>query len=592
MTTLRDWKGAGSLGSINTQASPLAIDRPVVANKDLVLLSGFLASHLGSTAGGISDIVDLSRYTSYGSGSNRLGGVFAAVVTDATAFNAAVDFLLKAGTSTATTRTLGVVGSYAPDSGKHWDLASIVAAGPEFNSAAQTFDNYPAIAARTDTFGIAMTNKGPSVSLTRHVVPTGTLLIQQRSVSAATNENTATNTLNTNSVSDSVVSMALIPSGGGAQVDFVAQAADGSSSGTALSQASGACIAFSVALNQVDDEAPVDPLPVVTGFGFGTVEKFLQTRHADMAHRNAGLGTSGSNPADGYPEMTEYGIRRAANDGFGIIEISCQRTSDGGWIGAHDETFDRVTEETIYDGQNYSARTTAEVLALHVNRGTTGGSQPYATLQTLINTLPDDFIFLIDPKQAGGTGAYLTAFMDIIDSLLGPSRAIIKIDGAATASRFQSVKDYVSTSEPGKQYLTAAYWYDTSNWANIPGKLPYVDLAGLNVDPNLAAGSYWTDLRNLCDAQTAIDGKQRYIWAHVIQQSSRYADALTLGADFLQVSNAALFQRGVDDWRPFLGPDGFAVDEVYASDGTTSGLADRVYVSDGTTSTLEWERNP
>lgn len=591
MTTLEDSTGAGSVGSINTQTTPLAIDRPVVEDGWLVLLGGFLASHLGTTSGGITDIVDLDRVTSYG-GSNRLGGVFLAVVDDAAAFNAAADFILKAGTSATTTRTLGVVGAYAPAVGKVWDLSSVVAAGPESNASAQTNDFYPTIAARTDTFGIAMTNKGPSVSLTKHQVPDGTLLIQQRSASGATNENPPT-TANSNSVSDSVVSIARIPSGGGAQVNFVAQNAD-LSDGAPLSQASGACITFTVAIDQIDDGPGPDPLPTVTGKGFGTVQKFLQTRHADMAHRNAGLGTYGSNPADGYPEMTEYGIRRAANDGFGLIEISCQRTSTGDFIGAHDETFDRVTEETTYDGQNYSARTTAEILALHVNRGTTGGAQPYATLQTLISTLPDDFIFLIDPKQAGGTPAYLTAFMDIVDSLLGPSRAIIKIDGAATASRFQAVKNYVSTSEPGVQYLTAAYWYDTTtNFStSIPPKMPYVDLAGLNADPNLAADSYWTDLRAMCDAQTAIDGKQRYIWAHVIQRLERYDAAIAKGADFLQVSNAALFQRGVAAWRPAIGPDGFAEKEIYRSDGVTTELVTRAYKSDGVTTTLIWEREP
>lgn len=557
MTTLRDSKGAGSVGSINTQATPLAVDRPLVANGDLVLLGGFLASHLGSTTGGISDIVDLARVTGLGGGSNRLGGVFAAKVTDAAAFNAAVDFLLKGGASTTATRTLGVVGSYAPDAGKSWDLSTLVASGPEYNAAAQSNDLFPTIAARTDTFGISMTNKGASASLTRHVVPTGTLTIQQRSNSGATNENVGTETPNSNSVSDSVVSITRVPSGGGAQVNFVAQAADGSSSGTALSQAAGACIAFTVALDQVtDEELEPEPLPTVTGRGFGTVSKFLQTKHAVSAHRNFGLGAAGSSPADGYPEMTELGVRMAANAGAGLIEISCQGV-DGGWIGMHDETPNRVIQETTYDGTAWSTLTLAQALALRVNAGTTGGPQPVATLQQLIETLPEDFIFMVDPKQQAATR--LTEFLDILMGYGGPERFIIKIDGAAALGRFQAIK----THNPG--WIVAAYFYDTTtNFAtSIPPKLPYIDLAGLNVEPNLAAESYWTDLRAMLNAQTAVDGKTRYIWAHVIQSQARYDAAIARGADFLQVSNVALPKNGVSAWRPALGPDGFAVKEIY-----------------------------
>lgn len=307
----------------------------------------------------------------------------------------------------------------------------------------------------------------------------------------------------------------------------------------------------------------------------------LQTRHSVWSHRNGGLGTSGSSPANGYPEMTEYGVRMAANAGASIIEISCQRTSDEQWIGAHDQTFDRVTQETTYDGQNYSARTAAEILALHVNAGATGGPQPYATLQQLVETLPEDFVFLVDPKQAGGTPSYLTAFLNILDSLGGPERFIVKIDGAATASRFQAVKDH----NPSNPYVTAAYWYDTTtNFAtSIPPKLPYVDLAGLNIEPNEAAASYWTDLRAMCNAQTAIDGKQRYIWAHVVQSQAGHDLAIARGADFIQCSNVAVTQKGVEAWRPILGPDGFAVKEIYAG----SALAQKVYVGDE----LVWVRS-
>lgn len=535
MTTLADSEGVGIVGSINSSTTPTPLNRPTVSNGDLVLLAPFFAQLVGTNL--IDAIADLTMYTSYGSSSNRLGAIFAGIVTDAAAFNAAAAFSLESNSATVT-RVAGVVGAYTPDPGFEWDMGSIVTGGPEFNASSQSSDTFPTVAARTDTFGAAFTNKGSSTLLTKHVVPTGTLTIQARSVTSPSG-----------SVSDSVASITRIPSGGGATVNFVVD--DGGS--TPLSQAGNACVTLTLAINQVDT---TPDLPTVTEPGFGTVRKMLATRGATFAHRNLG-GT--------YPEMTEYGARMAANAGFGCVEISCQRTSDGVWFGAHDTTPDRVAVQTTHDGTLFSALTWAQVSAMTIGVGVTGAPAPFATLQQLVETLPSDYVFLVDPKQSGDNATYRTAFLDLVDTLLGPTRAIIKLDIYAAVATFQAAQ--------ARGYKTMAYMYGPPSSESDPGvvaaRMPYVDLPGLNYNAT-----------NWAAMQALYPGKKW--WGHVAATQANHDEAIANGADFVQCTSVTITPTGVEAWRPGLLSDGFAPAELRVG----AGLVQKVYRG----SSLEWER--
>lgn len=263
-----------------------------------------------------------------------------------------------------------------------------------------------------------------------------------------------------------------------------------------------------------------DALPTVTGHGFTSVQQMLETFGATWAHRNLG-GT--------YPEMTEYGTRMAANAGYGVIEISVQRTSDGVLIGSHDATPDRVAQETTYDGTNFTALTSTQVLALHANVGSTGAPKPFATLTQLVETLPEDFIFLVDNKP----GSYMTEFLALLDSLGGPTKFIVKIDGSATYTRFQQVQ--------AAGYKTAAYFYDTTSSSKIAENMPYVDLPGLNYN---ADQSYWDSLLAY--------GKP--IWGHVCVTQANADMAMAKGATFIQSTSVAIAPVGVESWEAPLEP--------------------------------------
>jgi len=265
-----------------------------------------------------------------------------------------------------------------------------------------------------------------------------------------------------------------------------------------------------------EDDPDPEPLPEVTGQGFVSVQQMLETPGATWAHRNLG-GT--------YPEMTEYGARMAANYGHGVIEVSCLRTSDGVWVGTHDATPDRVALETTYDGQYIESLTSAQVLSLHAVVGPTGAPQPFARAIDIFQTLPEDFIFLVDPKSSAAN--YMADFLSMLDTYLGPERAIVKIDGAATLPRFQAAK--------AAGYLVAAYFYSNTPEQTIADRMPYVDIPGMNWD---AGTTPWTNILSY--------GKP--VWGHVCETQEQYNTCISKGATFVQCTTTAIAPVGVESW--------------------------------------------
>src|SRR5690606_19767193 len=128
---------------------------------------------------------------------------------------------------------------------------------------------------------------------------------------------------------------------------------------------------------------------------------------------------------------------------------------------------------------------------LNVVVGTTGAPKPLATLEQLVNTLPDDFVFMVDPKSGHNN---MSEFLDLVDSLLGPERAFIKMD-IVPVDRFQAAK--------ARGYITACYFYSSTPEQTIIDRMPYVDLPGMNWD---AGATPWDNLLAY--------GKP--VWGHVV----------------------------------------------------------------------------
>lgn len=530
------------VGNQNLSTTPKTVGvHASLAVGDLVVLTTYIAQGNGVTQTAPAP-TGMTKVSSDGSTTNRVGGVFYAI---ADAGNLATLNALTQTSNSTTSRVVIITEVWTPDSGYHWDASTAAAVGPLWYGSAHSSATWPTdtLGTKTLKLGASMTNKSASTTLSTHTAAGGgTDTEQGMSPSAATN-----GPPNTVSVSDSASSITV----GGTGVTYnvsqangqtylfgIDQVSDapvpevrtatgsltlsGSADGTVAGGVQTRTATGTVTLSGAATATSNVGLPTVTGHGFVNITQMMETPGTTFAHRNLG----GS-----YPEMTEWGIRTAANLGHGVIEISCQRDSQGTWWGIHDQTPDRVAVQTIYDGQQISSLTTAQVASLTINVGSTGAPQPFATLQTLLNTLPSDFVYMVDPKQSGGTPAYMTEFLDILDANGGPTKIFVKVDGAATATRFIAAQ--------ARGYKTSAYYYAApatpTNPANVAANIPYVDIPGLNYD---ASQSDWNTYLAY--------GKP--MWAHVIPDQTGYNTSITRGAKFVQVTSATITPVGVSAW--------------------------------------------
>src|SRR5690606_37392032 len=101
------------------------------------------------------------------------------------------------------------------------------------------------------------------------------------------------------------------------------------------------------------DEEGVERVPASARFihpGFNSVEQLINTPGATMAHRGG---------SEHFPEMSEWAYDQSILRGFGVLEFSAQRTSDGWWFGVHNPDLNEVTGSTGLP--NISTMTRAEV---------------------------------------------------------------------------------------------------------------------------------------------------------------------------------------------------------------------------------------
>lgn len=487
-----------AMGNINPNTYPAIVPAiPGLAEKDLVVVAAWHAQALAAS-GTLTAPAGMQRISPQGVTPARLMGVFVIVVEDPADF--ASGFLI--GGTTASSRVVGTALAYSPAAGKKFDLSLILSSDAEWVGTAATENLFPAMDAATLRLTFTGTNKSATTVMTTHT-PGGGGTLRAFGISRGdANASTADSALSAVENGDRVTYN--------------------------TSQAN--AVQFGITAQEMDESSDPDPLPVVTGHGFVSVQQMLETPGATSAHRALG-GT--------YPEMTEYGARMAANLGHGLIEISAQRDADGTWWCSHDPTLDRVILEGSFDGQQISSLTTAQLTGLQVNVATSGGPKPFVTVEQLVETLPEDFIFALDAKQSGGTPSLMTEFLDLCDLLLGPDRCIIKVDGASTPGRLQAAQ--------ARGYKTMAYYYGApatpTPQASVLNNLPYVDLPGLNWDATveewekytLPGGIYYTG---------------RPMWGHVVTSQAQADQATARGARIIQATTTAITPVGVEAWVP------------------------------------------
>lgn len=246
--------------------------------------------------------------------------------------------------------------------------------------------------------------------------------------------------------------------------------------------------------------------------GFNTVAEMLATPGSTWAHRGGSVT---------YPEHSLHGYTQSVARGYGVLEISLGRTSDGVWFGLHDQTTDRTSGGTY---GNASSQTWAQIQMQQILTGP-GGPQPYMTWNELVEKYGSTHIIVADPKYA--LGSYRTEFLNMVYNTVGTERAIIKYSGVGSGAAA------LSTAAQAMGFTTWGYFYaaDAS--------------AGLGGNGNLQTwGPSWTLIGMEYGASQAIWDEAlalgKPVFGHIAPNQAAYNTAMSKGATGVQVGGVGV----------------------------------------------------
>jgi len=492
MAVVRDTTTLESTGSVDSSATPgPIIVAPDLVAGDLLLVAVFFAQGTGAT--NIFVPSGMEMITIVGTGTNRLGAVFAAVVTDPLDFAGGVTLR----SASPSTRVVAVAWSLAPEGDEYFTIPGLSTSGPDWNGSSMSADTFPGGVTGDLVFGISMTNKGASTTYTVHSGD-GTAVGQARSLSAPSG-----------SAADSAISVWL----GGSGVTFVPTQANGQ--------------AYSIGIDVSTASAP-SGLPVKMGDGapahatfmdgtslrsspgslrvfypgFPTVADMEAVPGATWAHRGGSLS---------FSEMSEYAYDRSCMLNYGALEFSARRSVDGQWFGIHDDTLARTSQDSGLTA-SVQTMTWTDIQAELNTLNSAGHARPYYTLDEFLAKYVDH-ILIIDNK----TGAYNVS--EFIPKLLaapnGSERIVLKIDGSLIVNRFQEGM--------AAGLKVAGYWFGATYTSLLPARAPYTDYIGMEYS---ASQTIWDDILTY----------NKMTWGHVCPDQAAYDTAITKGADFVQCS--------------------------------------------------------
>lgn len=498
--TLRATTTLAPVGAVDTHNTPPSITAPTCVAGDLLMVAVFHAQGVGST--GIGTPANMTMISIVGTSTNRLGAIYAAVVTDPSMFASGI--ILSSGSTS--TRVAAVAWSLAPGASETFTLAGLTTSGPDWNGSSMTTDTFPGAVTGDMILGVSMTNKSASTTYTVHsAVGGGTAIAQARALAGATG-----------SQSDSVLSAWI----GGTGVSFN------------IAQANGQAYSVGITMN-----TPANPLgrPVKMGNGVAAKATYLDGSSARVAPTSMrvfypgwqslsvmetvpGATWAHRGGSTAYPEMSEYAFDRSCMWGYGAIEFSARRTSDGVWFGIHDDTLAR-TSQNVGLTASVTTMTWAEVQAQLNSLNSDAVSRPYYKLDDFLAKYTDHILIVDNKPGSQHVSEFLPKVLAVPNAL---DRVIMKHDGVQSTIRFQESK--------AAGFKVAGYWYAVNYAANLPARAPYTDYIGMEYN---ATQTVWDEVLAY--------GKKT--WGHVCPNQSAYNAAIARGANFVQCA-------GVDIIKP------------------------------------------
>lgn len=199
--------------------------------------------------------------------------------------------------------------------------------------------------------------------------------------------------------------------------------------------------------------------------GFDNVADMLATPGFTWGHRGNSVV---------LPECSLLAYTYTVARGYGVLEVSFARSSDGVWFGLHDEYLDRTALGVSTQTLDPAEMTWAEIQAYGNIKGSF--NEPYMRWEEYVEAYGDTHITVADPKY---TWNFQTEFLNMLEATTGVDRTIVKYSGvgsgsislaaAARAKGFQTwgyfyIADASAVNGGGGQLQT---WGSNVNWTMI-----------------------------------------------------------------------------------------------------------------------------
>jgi hypothetical protein len=240
--------------------------------------------------------------------------------------------------------------------------------------------------------------------------------------------------------------------------------------------------------------------------GYESIDAMLAEDFFYSGHR----GGSGN-----WPEMSMQAYTQAALRGYGGLEVSLARTSDGVFIGNHDGSLDRTSLGTVGSTLLVSAMTWAAVQTHDqlpvVGAPVTTDHQPYARLEEILDAYIDSHVLWIDIKTAS---AFRNDLVTLLKTYPNWHEKIVakSVPGSGNSS-------WLATARAAG-FVTNAMFYEGENFTTYHAQ---ADILGMEYS---ASGGTWTSILS--------HGKP--VVAHVVPSTTALATAVGLGAAGATVS--------------------------------------------------------
>ena len=250
--------------------------------------------------------------------------------------------------------------------------------------------------------------------------------------------------------------------------------------------------------------------------GYDNVTTMLATTPFTIAHRGGSRD---------FPEMSLYAYGQSALLGYGALELSVGRTSDGVWFGLHDADLNRTSGTTglaVASTMTWADVQSYQILGSMAANNPSQPNRPYMRIEELFSLYYPSHVIFLDLKYAGN---YSSEMISYLSTLPGTASDHIVIKSFGVSSR-----SYSDTWRAAG-YKLWGYYYQ-SNIPDLPSTYDMWDILGMDYN---ADGPSWTTIKSY--------GKP--VIAHILPNTAAVATAAGYGADGYMVAGVKAITPGI-----------------------------------------------